>query len=322
MRQNSSYQSQLIRIKEKLLIIRQKDKKHKLFGAKSHLYQIGKPITLEEIAIKEQIFNISLPEDFKLFLTTIGNGGISSKHTAAAPYYGLYSLINLDFSELLPNPEIYLSQPTLFTQSPTQEEWENLKTTLLKNIGRITTEEYNGYYDINNFLYQGLLPISTQGCAYYTALILNGMHRGRVIYVDIDNFNPPLLVYENNFLDWYERWLDESIAGYNIGWFGRVIGGNEYEVWELYQTTKDKTLKMKYLWGLSKLPILQEQTINYLQQECLHTDGELADNAKEFLRLYELCLPKPWWKDNILYSTCEEITDLCKTIYSLMFPKP
>lgn len=51
----------------------------------------------------------------------------------------------------------------------------------------------------------------------------------------MDNFDKPFICYENNFLDWYERWLDEIMVGYRICWFGRVLAGNKVLVIEKYK---------------------------------------------------------------------------------------
>jgi len=43
--------------------------------------------------------------------------------------------------------------------------------------------------------------------------------RGRVVYVDTGE-QPPYFVRNEDFLNWYERWLDETLAGKNLVWFG------------------------------------------------------------------------------------------------------
>jgi hypothetical protein len=70
--------------------------------------------------------------------------------------------------------------------------------------------------DDDTFCYDGLLPLCEQGCSYMTALVLNGPYHGRVVNIDSEMCSQPLFLHEPNFLDYYERWLDEVIAGYHF----------------------------------------------------------------------------------------------------------
>ena len=72
-------------------------------------------------------------------------------------------------------------------------------------------------------IFSGILPIGSQGCTYLHGIILNGKHKGKVVNLDISR-QKPKFTYENNFLDWYERWLDEVISEELLkdgpSWFG------------------------------------------------------------------------------------------------------
>ncbi len=317
MSNKEKYAAQLTRIKQKLVAVKLKDRRKKIDNANSHQYYLAPPIAEQEVVAFENKFQISLPEDFRLFITQIGNGGKSIyDNSGAAPYAGIYPLDENNMENLLPNPEIYLSKPCILSTETTHEEWEEF----IKKISESnkTSQSEADYLTINDILYQGLLPIGSQGCSYYTAIILNGIYRGKVVNTDVDNFNKPFICYENNFLDWYERWLDEIMAGYRIDWFGRVLAGNEVEVIEKYKAITNKKLKQDYLWGLSKMYVLSPESLAFLEQESQHDDKELADNAKEFLRLYVLRLPLPWWKDNFVYQTIIEVKEFFKTLAGLI----
>jgi hypothetical protein len=77
--------------------------------------------------------------------------------------------------------------------------------------------------------YQGTLTIGSQGCTYYVLLVISGPARGRVVYIDLDG-QPPYFLREPDFLSWYERWLDETIGGYDLHWFGYRMGGSEADL--------------------------------------------------------------------------------------------
>jgi len=67
--------------------------------------------------------------------------------------------------------------------------------------------------DVENFIsvkvkiFSGILPIGTMGCTYYYGLVLTGKYAGRVVGIDTD-LQIPLFMEEENFLEWYEHYLD------------------------------------------------------------------------------------------------------------------
>jgi hypothetical protein len=59
----------------------------------------------------------------------------------------------------------------------------------------------------------GFLPIAHHGCGVFDVIVVTGEQRGLIWWCDMQ-WGP---VYDPSgrqlsFLDWYERWLDESIA--------------------------------------------------------------------------------------------------------------
>jgi len=63
--------------------LKRKDPHFKNFGANVHRYNLNSPLSLIEIENFESKYNISLPIDYKYFITEVGNG-------VAGPYYGLF----------------------------------------------------------------------------------------------------------------------------------------------------------------------------------------------------------------------------------------
>ena len=206
---------QTTRIKNKLKRAKEYDQDFKVFGADSHRYFINPPIPSKEIKRFEEEYDIILPSCYKAFLLEIGNGGSSFLDSAAGPYYGIFPLgEEVDF--IFEKPAQSLSQPTKIYPNMTDQEWETL-------IKQAEEEEWRSdQYDLD-FLYAGVLPIGSQGCSYLHGLILNGEHSGRVVNLAMQ-YGKPLFTTDNNFLDWYERWLDEIISSKSLtnhpSWFG------------------------------------------------------------------------------------------------------
>src|SRR5262245_48952774 len=60
-----------------------------IFGEDSHRYELHKPLLEEEVLGFEGEHGVRLPDDYRQFLTRVGNGG-------AGPYYGLFRLGEMD----------------------------------------------------------------------------------------------------------------------------------------------------------------------------------------------------------------------------------
>lgn len=196
--------SQLQQIKDKLLQLKVLDINLQVFGAQSHEYQFNPTKTEAELLAFEQEHNIKLPEDYRAFLKTLGNGG-------AGPYYGLEPLENGRYVDLDYQREeelIDLSQPFPHTTA-----W-NMDMDL---------ESEEAYDQQQELYYQdkwinGLLRIANFGCGIYINLVVNGQEHGHVWMDDRANGQGilPDSFYKGTqeslgFLDWYECWLDKEL---------------------------------------------------------------------------------------------------------------
>lgn len=270
---------QVKRIKDKLATIKDFDRDYVVFGADSHEYEIGKVVSQGEINHFEQEYNIKLPEAYVSFLTQVGNGNDGAEAyggSAAGPYYGIYPLgeglndINVeDFKSAL-------SKPCILTPKMTKEQWEDL-TNLLSG-DKISDEEY---YVIQEKLFGGLLAIGTQGCAITTCLIVTGEYKGRIVYINEDF--QPVFAYENHFLEWYERWLNEIISGELVskdaGWFGYSRGGSSESLWKSFKTAEDQERKLEYLEGLIKKKDISESILQEIEIILPHTNHDEVKNS-------------------------------------------
>ena len=59
-----------------------RDPRREVFGSGSHDYKLNPPLPVSVIEAFEGRHGVSLPEDYRLFITEVGDGG-------AGPYYGL-----------------------------------------------------------------------------------------------------------------------------------------------------------------------------------------------------------------------------------------
>jgi len=272
------FEDQAKRIKNKLIEAKKADSQLKVFGASSHKYVINKPVSESEIDLFEKKFNISLPDCYKYFLKNIGNGGKSFGNSAAGPYYGIYPFQE-NINEF--NLEDYLSHPSKLFPFMSDTYWEEL----IKPLEHDNNNDEDYEAEMGK-IYAGILPIGTQGCSSCHGLILNGEHKGKIINYTLENYKPKF-AYENNFLDWYERWLDEIISGELIvnqpSWFGYTIGGSDTTIIETYFLTDNEEVKKDCLSALLGKIKIENSTIASIEREFL-----IAEKNTKTLCLYIL----------------------------------
>jgi SMI1 / KNR4 family (SUKH-1) len=287
-----NYDEQVERIIIKLEEARRIDKTFKVFGADSHKYILHKPISSIEISNFEKEYNINLPEGYKYFLSRIGNGGVSSGQSAAGPFYGLYPLgLNTDY------PEQYLSMHVKIYPYMTDEYWNSLKEKIEADDTLTDTE----YEDEMGKIYSGVLPIGSQGCHISHCLILNGEFRGRIVNIDPER-RKPIWAFENDLLDWYERWLDEIISGELLekspSWFGYTKGGSVQSLLEDFDNSSNLQYKRDCLIGLLQKKKLDPQTLSKIEK--INNDTEEETPYKiiliEILTKFEYDKAKPYLK--------------------------
>ncbi|MGE0742643.1 MAG: SMI1/KNR4 family protein [Hyphomonadaceae bacterium] len=265
--------AQCARIIDKLGRVRAADPAFSVFGASAHKYRIGPPVSEESIRAFESAHEVALPEHYAAFLTLVGNGAPESEITAAAgPFYGIYPL-GIGIDEFVGEGSANLNERAFISPDMTQLDWDESTGLLRGEISDVAYEQ-----ELRR-VFGGLLPIGHQGCQSYHALLLNGPHAGRVVNVTTDLFLP-VFCYEANFLDWYERWLDEIVSGVlskgGPTWFGYTMGGDDKYLLQVYRQSGDKTEKMAALDGFGKLTSISPESALVL--------GEIADSADQDLR--------------------------------------
>lgn len=196
-----------------------KDRQRLLFGSKTHDYQLNPPIELSTIEQFEARHGISLPDDYRLFITEIGNGG-------AGPYEVLLPFGELadgrsweesdlvgDVSQPFPHVEAWNLPVTFWEQFPDispntpREEEEKL----LAEWGKLEWEHY-----LNPAIMNGAIPICDRGCGLVQWLVVNGKQKGFVwddFRADQAGIRPVRDVSgrQVTFSDWYMTWLSDSL---------------------------------------------------------------------------------------------------------------
>ncbi|QOY90969.1 SMI1/KNR4 family protein [Paludibaculum fermentans] len=118
------------------------------FGAAIHRYEMNPCIQSDELELAEAVLGTRIPEDYRQFLLTCGNGG-------AGPGYGILSLAASirEFGNDPPSSAGIVFEPTLSAE--------------LKQVNR-------AYPD------NGILPIANVGCGHMWVLITSGPERGSI----------------------------------------------------------------------------------------------------------------------------------------------
>lgn len=246
----SEFEKQIQRIRTKLNAVRQRGADEDDFGASAHDYQLGPPLDEDSVRAFEVEHGVTLPDAFRAFLTRVGHGG-PGPYGGAGPYYGLYGLEGWeDFVSWIADetPADWLRRP-----SPLRPGSNELPET---DIDEVPDEDWPPEELLG--MYAGVMTVGTRGCTYVTGLIITGESRGRVVYLDADHYEPPYVVRDADFLDWYERWLDELLAGYQSSWFGYGPAGGEEQLLQIIQEHEDSELVAEAIGNLHKLPQLSD----------------------------------------------------------------
>ena len=290
---------QLLRIQQKLAQAKEADKNLEVFGADAHQYHLNPPVSEAEVLAFEKKYGVQLPECYRAFMLTIGDAKAKKSDFIAGPYFGLYAFGTSVDSLLYEKIETYLKAPCNLSPDMTQEEWETLSDPLLPSEEEEEDDD-DKYFAERAKVFGGLLPLGSQGCTYEHALVLNGKYAGRVVNVDLD-LAQPKFAFETNFLDWYERYLDEVISGQLLDdrptWFGYHRGEPAEVLLNEYEHTTDRKTQTDCLEGVyHKKPPL-EPALLYKIEKLIALDNEDRDFLIEILSQSSYERAKPYLQD-------------------------
>ena len=290
---------QLLRIQQKLAQAKAADKNLEVFGADAHQYHLNPPVSEAEVLAFEKKYGVQLPECYRAFMLTIGDAKAKKSDFIAGPYFGLYAFGTSVDSLLYEKIETYLKAPCNLSPDMTQEEWETLSDPLLPSEEEEEDDD-DKYFAERAKVFGGLLPLGSQGCTYEHALVLNGKYAGRVVNVDLD-LAQPKFAFETNFLDWYERYLDEVISGQLIDdrptWFGYHRGEPAEVLLNEYEHTADHKIQTDCLEGVyHKKPPLEPALLDKIEK-LIALDNEDRTFLIEILTQSSYERAKPYLQD-------------------------
>jgi SMI1 / KNR4 family (SUKH-1) len=188
-----------------------------VFGGDYHGFELNSVIAEDGVKTFEHRHSISLPSEYRDFLTQIGNGG-------AGPYYGIFSLgtIDKDFGfriwrandDLVGDP----SKPFRF-----EDAWNDTSARPPDDLLDRDQTEYWRQTDVfektywSSELVNGALPICHQGCALRILLVVTGPESGKLWDDRRSEFEGirPLKLADGSqatFGGWYSEWLEQCIA--------------------------------------------------------------------------------------------------------------
>jgi hypothetical protein len=239
------------------------DSKLEVFGADSHGYVVHAPASPQAVSDTEARLAIKLPQAYRRFLLEVGNGGDGYNGSAAGPFYGIYGVSGRLERDWLPKA---VARPCILSPGRSQPDWE----AQVASLGLDGDLDDDAYDEALDTLFGGLLTVGSQGCSIYHGLVVNGPYAGRVVNFDMDLSAPPVFAFEPDFLAWYERWLDEVIAGDLLqkgpSWFGYARGGPEVELLGRWLESKDGHTAQEHLAGLLFKKRLSAATLDSLAQ--------------------------------------------------------
>lgn len=190
--------------------------KPKIFGADSHQFKLNPVVRKSVLKNFETKHCVVLPDDYRRFLTEIGNGG-------AGPYYGVFKFHEMDdgfafqrwkenngFVGMIGKPFPHTSAWNDCQPFPEEDDFEN-EDLYVAEVERID----NVYWNTDNV--NGAIPICHQGCAIRNWLVISGPEAGNVwedLRADEGGLQPTKLKRKKRltFLEWYDNWLQQAVA--------------------------------------------------------------------------------------------------------------
>ena len=170
---------------------------------------------------------------------------------------------------------------------------------------------------------RGCIPIGSQGDTYFTALMLTGPYRGRVVYWEWAG-SWVFFLEERTFLDWYQRWLREVAAGYRIFWFGLNLDGGEEELAQRYEAAQTEEEQNKVLSSFWKFRVLSSTSVELIRR-ALWSQLDMKD-GRSWLELLYRASPdliytflEERWKRGLYDAVVREVE--YTTFHERLFPK-
>jgi hypothetical protein len=200
---SEDYKQQAENIYRLVLELKERDTKLRVFGANGHEYQIAPPLCEEEVSAFEKTHDISLPEDYRYFITHFFGSG-------TGPDYGLINLA--EAAGDLAKPFVYAGDTPNFRN-------RKFEDAVISN-------------------WDGIIALSEQGCGGYNILIVRGKHSGEVwsawenkFWRDHPSFNEWMTEWVNHGLGWLRN--EDKTAKINVGMSFEEVKALTDDTWKV-----------------------------------------------------------------------------------------
>ncbi|MGJ7533281.1 MULTISPECIES: SMI1/KNR4 family protein [unclassified Variovorax] len=193
------------------------------FAAKAHWYDLNPPLSEEEVAQVEAKHQCRFPDEYRRFITEIGNGG-------AGPAYGVFPLGMQDQSHDLSSwDDGYKLVGDLSKPFPLRSAWnlpddfwsqqpdppEDMPVDEQDRLHEAWDKRLESDYYATSIT-DGAIPICHEGCALRNWLVVSGPLAGTVwrdLRADYGGIEPFLNKDGTpmGFNDWYLHWVEQNI---------------------------------------------------------------------------------------------------------------
>lgn len=169
------------------------------FGADRHRFRLLPPVPESRVQTLEAAYGLTIPAEYRAFITRVAGGG-------AGPAYGLIPFDEAPGYERADLPPGILANPFPFTSAynPDDDPLGPQPRTRGEQIA-------------------GTLVLCHEGCGHLHLLVVCGPAYGQM-WCDSTVSDAGYTPLGVGFFDWYERWLDDCLAGGDGVWWMR---GNE-----------------------------------------------------------------------------------------------
>jgi hypothetical protein len=167
-----------------------------LLGAWREYSNYNPPYSSATLELLERQHGVRLPEGYRQFVTSIHAGGIGPFRGITPLEYALPDLNDPAEAGLLRRPFAFSTISALEPDGPA--------------VKCATSTVFPA----------GVLYLAHQKLGYYAFLVVSGPASGQVVYANLGQPGQPYFVADQDFLSWYSRWLDYTLAGRRPAWFG------------------------------------------------------------------------------------------------------
>lgn len=170
------------------------------FNYPGHHHELNPVLTEEEVAATEKRLDITLPEQYRAFITTVGNGG-------PGPAWGMYELeMTYPSEETLAEYPDYCSSEFPFNSENVPVILDRIKS----------NPDFKVSLDAGGF--GGFLRLNTYGHDMSAILVVSGEQYGNVWIIEDEVSIVPMVQTRNgelvigDFFDWMEEWISDCNA--------------------------------------------------------------------------------------------------------------